>query len=91
MATTITAESVKTLMIKIALDQKHTGTGKEHLMNLATTMQALGADSLQDKFLVIEHFNKNASQYSQNIERWKNPAATKAVEVNTDAYSQYTV
>ena len=76
-------------MIKIALDQGHKGTGVEHLRNLATCMQVFGADSLEDKFKVIAYFNKNASQYSQNIERWKNPTEAQEAEVEVGAYSEY--
>jgi len=85
----ITKSNVQELMVKIALDQDHTGTGLEHLRNLATCFQALGAESLEDKFKVIAHFNKNASQYSQNIDRWKNPPEEQDVEVRADAYSEY--
>ena len=89
MSQEITKENVNALMIKIALNEGHTGTGHEHLKNLMICQQAFNEYTLEKKLKVTAYFNKNASQYSQNIERWKNPTAAKEVEIDANSYEQY--
>ena len=89
MSQEITKENVNALMVKIALNEGHKGTGHEHLKNLMICLQAFNADTLEKKLKVVAYFNKNASQYSQNIERWKNPTETQEVEVDAEAYNKY--